>query len=139
VDVGGRDITARDRAPLAEVSRFDLNLPRHFARRVSTSRKITTMPPRLNVSALSRSIAFRPKPQIQWPARSALRVAPSQCRPYSDAKAPPAQDRSKKVDSEPIEHVSEEAAKTAQIMGEQGPDINQGTPVEDVRMSCDRD
>ncbi|KAJ4311328.1 hypothetical protein N0V94_008003 [Neodidymelliopsis sp. IMI 364377] len=96
------------------------------------------MPPRLNISALSRSIAFRPKPQIQWPARSALRVAPSQCRtyadapPYADQNAAPAQDRSHKPSSEPIEHVSEEAAKTAQIMGEQGPDVNQGTPVEDI-------
>lgn len=95
------------------------------------------MPPRLNVSAFSRSIAFRPKPQFQWPARSALRVAPSQCRTYADAppyadQNAPAQDRSHKPSSEPIEHVSEEAAKTAQIMGEKGPDVNQGTPVEDV-------
>ena len=89
------------------------------------------MPPRLNVSAFARSIAFRTKPQIQWPARSALRMAPLQSRTYADDA--PAQDRSKKPSSEPIEHVSEEAAKTAQIMGEQGPDVNQGTPVEDVR------
>ncbi|KAF3038239.1 hypothetical protein E8E11_005102 [Didymella keratinophila] len=88
------------------------------------------MPPRLNVSAFSRSIAFRPKPQVQWPARSALRMAPSQSRFYADDA--PAQDRSHKPSSEPIEHVSEEAAKTAQIMGEKGPDVNQGTPVEDI-------
>ncbi|KAJ4397911.1 hypothetical protein N0V91_010603 [Didymella pomorum] len=87
------------------------------------------MPPRLNVSAFSRSIAFRPKPQ-QWPARSALRMAPSQSRFYADDA--PVQDRSHKPSSEPIEHVSEEAAKTAQIMGEKGPDVNQGTPVEDI-------
>jgi small subunit ribosomal protein S7 len=90
------------------------------------------MPPRLNLTSLSRNIAFRPKPQVQWPARSALRVAPSQFRLYADSKAPPAADRSKKLDSEPIEHVSEEAAKTAQIMGQKGPDVDQGTPVEDV-------
>ncbi|KAJ4381494.1 hypothetical protein N0V86_002854 [Didymella sp. IMI 355093] len=88
------------------------------------------MPPRLNVSAFSRSIAFRPKPQVQWPARSALRMAPSQSRFYADDA--PAQDRSHKPSSEPIEHVSEEAAKTAQIMGEKGPDVNQGTPIEDI-------
>ena len=58
-------------------------------------------------------------------------MAPLQSRTYADDA--PAQDRSKKPSSEPIEHVSEEAAKTAQIMGEQGPDVNQGTPVEDVR------
>ena len=92
------------------------------------------MPPRLNVSTFSRSIAFRPKPQVQWPARSALRMAPTQSRFYADDA--PAQDRSHKPSSEPIEHVSEEAAKTAQIMGEKGPDVNQGTPVEDVRRGC---
>lgn len=100
------------------------------------------MPPRLNISALSRSIAFRPKPQVQWPARSALRVAPSHARTYADAppyadQNAPAQDRSQNPSSEPIEHVSEEAAKTAQIMGEEGPDVNQGTPVEDVSVTCD--
>jgi small subunit ribosomal protein S7 len=58
-------------------------------------------------------------------------MAPSQNRFYADDA--PAQDRSHKPSSEPIEHVSEEAAKTAQIMGEKGPDMNQGTPVEDVR------
>jgi len=57
-------------------------------------------------------------------------MAPSQSRTYADDA--PAQDRSQKPSSEPIEHVSEEAAKTAQIMGEQGPDVNQGTPVEDI-------
>ena len=61
---------------------------------------------------------------------------PSHCRTYADQNAP-AQDRSHKPSSEPIEHVSEEAAKTAQIMGEQGPDVNQGTPVEDVSAICD--
>lgn len=105
--------------------------------RISLSHITAAMPPRLNVSAFSRSIAFRPKPQVQWPARSALRVAPSQSRTYADAppyadQNAPAQDRSHKPSSEPIEHVSEEAAKTAQIMGQQGPDVNQGTPVEDV-------
>lgn len=105
--------------------------------RISLSHITAAMPPRLNVSAFSRSIAFRPKPQVQWPARSALRVAPSQARTYADAppyadQNAPAQDRSHKPSSEPIEHVSEEAAKTAQIMGQQGPDVNQGTPVEDV-------
>ena len=31
-----------------------------------------------------------------------------------------------------LPHVSEEAAKTAEIMGGQGPDISKGTPVEEV-------
>jgi small subunit ribosomal protein S7 len=93
------------------------------------------MPPRLNIPAFTRSIAFRPRPQVQWPARSALRLAPSQCRLYSDSTKTPAADRSKREDAKPIEHVSEEAAAMAKTMGEEGPDLNQGTPIEDVR-SC---
>ena len=59
-------------------------------------------------------------------------MAPSQCRLYSDQTKPPAADRSKREDAKPIEHVSEEAASMAKTMGEDGPDLNQGTPFEDV-------
>jgi small subunit ribosomal protein S7 len=61
-----------------------------------------------------------------------VRFSPSQCRPYSDAKTSGANDRSKKIDAQPADHVSEEAAKTAEIMGEEGPDMSRGTPVEEV-------
>ncbi|KAF1845241.1 30S ribosomal protein-like protein S7 [Cucurbitaria berberidis CBS 394.84] len=87
------------------------------------------MPPRLNITTFTRSIAFRPQPRLQWPARSAARCTPSQCRLYSDANAA---DRSKRVDAKPMEHVSEEKAAVAEAMGEQGPDMSQGTPVEEV-------
>jgi small subunit ribosomal protein S7 len=45
----------------------------------------------------------------------------------------PANDRSKREDAKPIEHVSEEAAAMAKTMGEEGPDLTQGTAIEDVR------
>lgn len=91
------------------------------------------MPPRINVAPFARSIAFRPKTQIQSPARIAARVAPSQLRLYSDSKTTPAADRSKREDAKPIEHVSEEAAAMAKTMGQEGPDLSQGTPIEEVR------
>jgi hypothetical protein len=91
-----------------------------------------TMPPRLNVTTLARSIPLRTRPQFQLPARPATRFAPAQCRVYSDSQTSGANDRSKKVDAKPEDHVSEEAAKTAKIMGEEGPDLSRGTPVEDV-------
>lgn len=91
------------------------------------------MPPRLNIAAFARPIAFRPKRHVQWPARSALGLTPSQFRLSSDSTKPPAADRSKREDAKPIEHVSEEAASMAQTMGGEGPDLSQGTPVEDVR------
>lgn len=94
------------------------------------------MPPRLNTLTLARSIAFRPKPQLQWPARAAIRSAQSQFRTYSDTKDPPAADRSKRVESKPIEHISEETAAIAKTMGQEGPDLSQGTPIEEVSDAC---
>lgn len=91
-----------------------------------------SMPPRLNIAGLTRTVAFRPRPQVQWHARSTLRLTPSQPRLYSDSTKSPAADRSKREDAKPIEHVSEEAASMAKTMGEEGPDLSQGTPIEDV-------
>jgi small subunit ribosomal protein S7 len=90
------------------------------------------MPPRLNVTSLARAVPFRPRPQIQWSARPATRFTPSQCRPYSDSKTP-SNDRSHKLDAQPADHISEEKAKTKEAMGEQGPDMSRGTPIEEVR------
>ena len=42
-------------------------------------------------------------------------------------------DRSKNIDIQPLPHVSEEAAKTADITCSKGPEIEQGTFVEEVR------
>lgn len=72
---------------------------------------------------------------MQWATRTATRFSASQYRPYSDSKTSGANDRSAKVDAKPEDHVSQEAAKTAEIMGEEGPDLSRGTPVEDVRNS----
>jgi hypothetical protein len=93
-----------------------------------------TMPPRLNVTSLARSMPLRPRPQVQWPVRCTTRFLPQQCRPYSDSTTSGATDRSAKIDAKPEDHVSQEAAKTAEIMGEEGPDLSRGTPVEDVRI-----
>jgi len=92
------------------------------------------MPPRLNLLSIARPIAYRPRPTCQWLPRPATRAAPLQLRTYADSADPPTADRSKRPDAKPEGHVSEEAAKTAEIMGEQGPDLSQGTPVEEVRL-----
>lgn len=93
------------------------------------------MPPRLNVLNFARAIPYRPKPQAQWLPRPATRLAPTQTRTYSDAKDTkevPAADRSKRLDAQPLPHVSEEAAKMADITGGEGPDLSQGTPVQEI-------
>lgn len=93
------------------------------------------MPPRLNILSVARSIPYRPKAPVQWLPRPATRLSLPQVRPYSDAKdstETPAADRSKRIDSQPLPHVSEEAAQMAEITGGEGPDLSQGTPVEEV-------
>jgi hypothetical protein len=110
-----------------------------IAHRSHSARHSNAMPPRLSATSFARSIPLRPKPQGQWLAQSARRSSPSQCRPYSDSTTSAANDRSKKVDAKPADHVSEEAAKTAQIMGEEGPDMSRGTPIEEVREAIARD
>ncbi|KAJ4360632.1 uncharacterized protein N0V89_001198 [Didymosphaeria variabile] len=93
------------------------------------------MPPKLNVLSFARAIPYRPKAQAQWLSRPATRLAPAQTRAYSDAKDPkevPAADRSKRIDAKPLEHVSEEAATMAEITGGEGPDLSQGTPVQEI-------
>jgi hypothetical protein len=110
-----------------------------IAHRSHSARHCNAMPPRLSVTSFARSIPLRPKPQGQWLARSAIRSLPSQCRPYSDSTTSAANDRSKEIDAKPADHVSEEAAKTAQIMGEEGPDMSRGTPIEEVRKAIAKD
>lgn len=93
------------------------------------------MPPRLNVLGLARAIPYRPKVQAQWLPQPATRLAPKQTRTYSDAKDEdkvPAADRSKRLDAKPLGHVSEEASAMADITGGEGPDLSQGTPVQDI-------
>ncbi|KAF2110587.1 30S ribosomal protein-like protein S7 [Lophiotrema nucula] len=90
------------------------------------------MPPRLNLLSFSRQIPYRPKPQTQWRIQPAVRIAPAQCRAYVDAKDPAPADRSKRVDAKPLDTVSDEARATSEVMGETGPETEQGTPVEDV-------
>ena len=91
------------------------------------------MPPRLYFLSISRTIAFRPKaPVSAWHNEWTTRISPL-CRNFADSKDPPTAGRSKNLDTQPLPHVSEEAAKAADIMGSKGPEIEQGTPVEEVR------
>jgi small subunit ribosomal protein S7 len=89
------------------------------------------MPPPLNMCSFARAIPLRPRPQAQW-LRPVVRMSSPQLRTYSDSKEPLAADRSKRIDSQPLPHVSEEAATMAEITGGEGPDLSQGTPIEEV-------
>ncbi|GAB7350370.1 hypothetical protein MBLNU459_g0997t1 [Dothideomycetes sp. NU459] len=92
------------------------------------------MPPRINLFTASRGLAYRPRPSAV-PAL-AMRAQPSVYRTYA---SDPSKDLPVAAEQEPVgpnmqqqEHVSEEAAKMANITGGEGPDLTQGTPVQEL-------
>jgi small subunit ribosomal protein S7 len=90
------------------------------------------MPPRLYLLSIPQTIAFRPKaPVSAWRNEWTTRILPL-CRNFADSKDPLA-GRSKNIDTQPLPHVSEEAARRADITGSKGPEIEQRAPVEEVR------
>ncbi len=52
----------------------------------------------------------------------------------ADEKPLPESEQPKGPNQEQLPHVSEEAFMTGKIMGEGGPDLEQGTPVQEVRV-----
>merc|ERR1712093_692439 len=84
-----------------------------------------TMPPRLNLYGASRSLAFRSRPSI---ISYQSRISPVVSRrAFADEKTPPTG-----PNEETLGHVSEEAADMSKIKGETGPDLGQGTPVQEI-------
>ena len=84
-----------------------------------------------------RTCAFRSRrPSILL--RPVIGVKRAACRTYADnnsAKLPEAQNGQAGPNMQQQEHVSEEAAKMAKIQGGKGPDMEAGTPVQEVS-SC---
>lgn len=100
----------------------------------STSSKIKntqnpTMPPRLNFAGFSRSIAIRTRPQMTSHQSKVIHMASRRC--FADDKTPSPRSNPNPTGSG-IGHVSEEAAEVSDITGETGPDLGQGTPVQEV-------
>ncbi|OCK81200.1 ribosomal protein S7 [Lepidopterella palustris CBS 459.81] len=91
------------------------------------------MPPRLNLLSVPRTIAYRPKTDaLAWQANCIAQPSLTLRRNFAESKEPPAADKSKNPDTQPLGGVTEEAAKTSDIIGTEGPDIEQGTSVEEV-------
>ncbi len=57
---------------------------------------------------------------------------PSRSITADEKPLPVAEDQGKGPNQEQLPHVSEEAAATGKITGEGGPDLEQGTPVQEV-------
>ncbi len=86
------------------------------------------MPPRLNLFGASRSLVIRSRPSI---AARPPRILPAASRRYFADKtvpSPPATSPNQDV----LGSVSEEAAELGEVTGETKPDLDQGTPVQEV-------
>lgn len=91
---------------------------------------LQTMAPTLYRLAPRYVLAIRSYPRAQLITARSI-VSPS--RAYSSNGGQKSDQQSPVgPNMEPQEHVSEEAAKTAKVMGGQGPDLDQGTPVQDI-------
>ncbi|KAI9838361.1 MAG: hypothetical protein M1819_005629 [Sarea resinae] len=90
------------------------------------------MPPRLNLLRASRPIALRPKvAPPSWAVQPMrLRIVP--VRTFADEKRPSSEIQPKGPNMDPLPHVSEEAAALGDITGEGGPELEQGTPVQEI-------
>ena len=86
------------------------------------------MPPRLNLLGASRSLTIRARPSIASHHARTLPVVSR--RGFAEEKEQNAPTGPNQGGG--LGHVSEEAADMSEITGETGPDLSQGTPVQDV-------
>ena len=88
------------------------------------------MPPRLSLLRSTHNVLTRPSSSIVSKAVTpyVLRCIPF--RGYSDSEKPPHKPNGPNQDVLP--HATEEAAALGEITGEGGPEIEQGTPVQEV-------
>lgn len=95
------------------------------------------MPPRLNLLPASRSLAFRPRPTApQWRAGQIVTAPRVVKRCYADDTSnkdlPKAEDK-KGPNTDTLPHVTEEARAMAKMRKMPPPEVEQGTPVDEVR------
>ncbi|KIW02363.1 uncharacterized protein PV09_06185 [Verruconis gallopava] len=91
------------------------------------------MPPRLNVLHPPRTLVLRPKTS---PSSWRVFNGSAHARPFSDSPKDPNvttdQDIKERTNVDHNMAVSEEAKVMAKVRGEQGPDLQQGTPIEEI-------
>lgn len=91
--------------------------------------------PAINPLPVLRSCAYRPRQPLLRSTNAVVGVKRPAHRSFADNKSgdlPAADKGAVGPNMQQQEHVSEEAAKIAQVQGGSGPDLNQGTPVQDV-------
>ncbi|KZF19226.1 ribosomal protein S7 [Xylona heveae TC161] len=98
------------------------------------------MPPRLSLLPLGRPLTILSRPIAAPTARPTIALASASvrsqnlCRGFADDKKAPVDDVPPKVgpNMDHLPHVSEEAAALGRITGEGGPELEQGTPIQEI-------
>ncbi|KJX98183.1 30S ribosomal protein S7 [Zymoseptoria brevis] len=90
--------------------------------------------PAINPIPVLRACAFRPRQTVLRPSNAVIGVKRPAYRSFADKSSdlPKADEGAVGPNMNQAEHVSEEAAKMANITGNEGPDLTQGTPVQDI-------
>ena len=91
----------------------------------------------MNPFSTLRTLPLRQKPTAAFRSfqRPAARLFADNAGTNNPGKLPTAEgEQPVGPNMQQQEHVSEEAAKMAKITGSEGPDIGQGTPVQEVRL-----
>lgn len=90
------------------------------------------MPPRVNICWSGRPVTIVSRISQRPRLPICLRLAPNRTITADEKPLPKADQGAPGPNQEQLPHVSEEAAATAKITGEGGPELEQGTPVQDV-------
>lgn len=91
------------------------------------------MPPRIQAPLYVLSIPFRPRPPVvRWKNTNVSSTVQPLSRGLSSSKDLPVSEDKKGPNTDQLPHISEEAAATAKAKGETPPDLEQGTPVQEV-------
>lgn len=111
------------RAPIIKLTKFKLlSTTPELDDNLSTP----SMPPRLVLSRVCRSLTIRTRPSIAPPPPRIFQIASR--RAFADEKQPAGGSNQNGLGG-----VSEEAADISRVMGQTQPELSQGTPVQDVR------
>ena len=93
------------------------------------------MPPRLYLFSAGRALTSVSTRGTTRPDFTSFIPTISRRTVTADEKPLPTTDKPKGLNQNQLPHVSEEAAATCKITGDGGPEIEQGTPVQEVRHS----
>lgn len=105
---------------------------RHRSSKFSSS--TIAMPPRLHLFRSGRLAAIIPRVSQQAQPPLCLRLCPQRCISAEEKPLPKAEKGGSGPNQEQLPHISEEAAAMGNITGEGGPEIDQGTSVQEVRL-----